>query len=254
MTTLLTVTGRDVLFAHWPVDPDALATVLPEPLSVQSFDGSARVSALALENASVAPGRGRLPGVERPFPQLNVRTYVTHDGEPGVYFLALYSGRRTAAAAGRRGFGLPFEPARMRLARRGDDVVASRREGDPPAIFQARYRPTGDPSPADPGTVEEFCVERFRYFVPGPERPRLGIGAGAGLLVGEITHEPWQLQPVTATIRTNTLFEAAGLPAPTGDPVLGYSPGFEMGVEAPATESPEPGWSAPVAGSISVDD
>ncbi|WP_380679220.1 hypothetical protein [Salinigranum sp. GCM10025319] len=31
-------------------------------------------------------------------------------------------------------------------------------------------------------------------------------------------------------IRRNTLSEAAGLPAPTSDPVVQYSPGFEMRV------------------------
>jgi len=170
MPTLLTITGRDVLFAHWPVDPDRLAAVVPDGLAVDTFDGSAWVSALALENASVTPGSMRVPGgLERAFPQLNVRTYVTLDGEPGVYFLSLDSGRRAPAAMGRRAFGLPFRHARMRMTRRGEEVTfRSYREGEDgvPAVFQARYRPTGEPSPADPGSLAEFCVAHDRYYCP----------------------------------------------------------------------------------------
>jgi hypothetical protein len=59
------------------------------------------------------------------------------------------------------------------------------------------------------------------------------------LYVGTIQRDSWQLQPVTATIRENTLFEAAGLPTPTADPVCQYSPGFEMAVEPVAIRRPE---------------
>jgi uncharacterized protein YqjF (DUF2071 family) len=49
--------------------------------------------------------------------------------------------------------------------------------------------------------------------------------------IGELDREPWELRPVTATIRGNRLFEAAELPAPTADPVVQYSPGFTMRVD-----------------------
>jgi len=51
------------------------------------------------------------------------------------------------------------------------------------------------------------------------------------IYVGRIERDPWQLATVTARIRRNTLFEAAGLPEPAADPAFHYSPGFEMGVE-----------------------
>lgn len=272
MPTLLTVTGRDVLFAHWPLEPDRLAAVVPDGLAVDTFDGSAWVSALALENASVTPGSMRVPGgFGRAFPQLNVRTYVTLDGEPGVYFLSLDSGRRAPAAAGRRAFGLPFRHARMRMDRRGERITfRSYRAGDdpPPAVYQVRYEPAGTPSPPDPGSLAEFCVAHDRYYLPASEDGRadplrsLDVDRGATfggdrsggsstdsggndggdrdghasddrrtIYVGRIERDRWQLSPATARIRRNTLFEAAGLPEPAADPVFHYSPGFEMGVE-----------------------
>ena len=238
MPPLCTVSGRDVLFAHWPVDPSALRPQVPEPLAIDTFDGSAWVSALALENAGVAPGSLGSLSVAVPTPQLNFRTYVSHDGDEGVYFHSLDTGDRAVAELGRRAFGLAFHAARSRIRRTGDTLrFSSRRtraEG-PDAVFRARYRPARSTGGVEPGSVAAFCVERDRYFVPPGEGGAALPGAGAtgddALVVGRITREPWQVSAVDATVRANTLFEATGLPSPAADPVLCYSPGFEMGVE-----------------------
>jgi hypothetical protein len=242
---VLTVTGRDVLFVHWPIDPGVVESRVPDALDVATFDGSAWVSALAIEVRGFGPGPVRLPRrLERGLPQLVFRTYVTLDGRPGVYFLSLDTGARLPAAVGRRAFGIPLHRARMRVTRRGEEVTfRSRRDGDPPAVFRARYRPTGETYRADPDSFEAFGIERFRYFLPSEEDRRVGTGRrGDGRVrVGELDRKAWDLRPVDATIREQTLFEAAGLPAPTADPVVHYSPGFEMRVEplraASATES-----------------
>jgi len=239
MPPLLTVTGRDVLFAHWPLDPAAVEPLVPDPLSVAAHDGRARVSALALENVAVTPGSLSVPrGLERGFPQLNLRTYVEHGDESGVYFLSLDSGSRLGAAVGRRAFGLPFRPARGRLRRTGDTVrFTSRRRTDDgdAAVFAARYRPDGAAYTAEAGSLEAFCIERFRYLFPAGEATAALPGDGDGVVVGRIERDPWELRPVDATIRTNTLFAAAGLPEPDAAPELRYSPGFEMGVLPPET-------------------
>ena len=258
MAPLLTVAGRDVLFAHWPVDHDALAARLPESLVPATFDGSGWVSVLALENEAVGVGsRVRRSPLFGGVPQLNLRTYVKPDegdggdggrhddgddvgasSDVGVYFLSLDTGRWAAAAAARRSFGLPFHHASMRLTRQDDRVTfRSRRRNAAakPAVFQARYRPVGPSFQANPGTVERFCVEQFRYYVPAAEDSRLGVlgdrKRADSVRIGRVTHDPWELQPVEATLRENTLFEAVDLPTPTAEPVVHYSPGFEMGVE-----------------------
>lgn len=237
MPPLLTVTGRDVLFAHWPVEPSRLRPHVPDSLSLDTFDGSAWLSVLALENTGAAPGSITPPaGLRRGAPQINLRTYVTLDGEPGVYFLSLDTGSRAVAEVGRRVFGLPFRHTRTRLRRRdGSVLVSSRRAG---AAFDARYRPEGESRTARPDSVESFCIERVRYFLP-PGEARGFPGGDETVVVGRIEREPWTLRPVDATIRTNTLFEAAGLERPGSDPTLLYSPGFEMAVQPPERRSVE---------------
>jgi uncharacterized protein YqjF (DUF2071 family) len=242
---VLTVTGRDVLFAHWPLDPAVVESRVPDELDVETFDGSAWVSALAIEVRGFGPGPIRLPRrLEWGLPQLVFRTYVTLGGQPGVYFLSLDTGARLPATVGRRAFGIPLHRASMRITRRDETVTfRSRRDGDPPAVFRARYRPTGEPYRAEPESFEAFGIERFRYFLPATEDRRVGVGrrTDGRVRVGELDRKPWDLRRVDATVRGNTLFEAAGLPAPTADPSVHYSPGFEMRVEslraASATES-----------------
>jgi hypothetical protein len=231
---ILTVTGRDVLFAHWPLDPATVESRVPGVLDVETFDGSAWVSALAIEVRGFGPGPMRLPRrLERGVPQLVVRTYVTLDGRPGVYFLSLDTESRLSATVGRRAFGIPFHRARMHLTRRDDEVTfRSHRGGTPPAVFHARYRPTGEASRAEPDTFESFAIDHVRYFLPAGEDRRVGANRTDGRVrTGELDRKPWTLRPVRATVHENTLFEAAGLPSPTADPVVHYSPGFEMRID-----------------------
>lgn len=185
--------GRDVLFVHWPVPVDAVRERLPEPLSVDTVDGSAWLSVLAHEVSEAT--LASLP-VARPFVQVNFRTYARFDGSPGVYFLSLDAGNRAAAATGRRLFGLPFRPARGSVHRHDGTVTLRCRRtarGESEARFDARYRPTADPAEVDPHSVTGRLVERHRYFVPSegrrglarvvPGRPR----ESTGVLVGEVT-------------------------------------------------------------------
>lgn len=139
----------------------------------------------------------------------------------------------------------------MRVTKRDDRITFRSRRGGretPVAVFQARYCPTGSTYRAEPGTLESFCVESFRYYLPAAEDRRIaplrpGDATDGEVRVGTISREPWTLRPVTAAIRRNTLFEAAGLPAPTSEPVVHYSPGFEMAVgptESRDSDRPEP--------------
>jgi hypothetical protein len=58
-----------------------------------------------------------LPGVSA-FPELNVRTYVTYGGKPGVYFFSLDAGSRLAAWAARMTYHLPYFHSQMSVADR----------------------------------------------------------------------------------------------------------------------------------------
>lgn len=217
--TLVTVEGRDVLFVHWPVETDSLAPLIPDSLELDTYDGTAWVSALAHRVVGVRPS-GSPRSLRRSFPQLNVRTYVNHADESGVYFLNCETGDRLGALIAREGFGIPFYHTEADFTEQGDEYVfrsRREREGEAPVRFDARYRPTGEPTPADPESLTDFCVERSRWFV-----------VDDGIRSGTVERDPWRVGPVEADVRTTSLLTVLGIET-AGESRVEYSPGYEMG-------------------------
>ena len=78
--------------SHWPVPVGQLRRVVPAPLSVDTFDGQAWLGVVAFRLTDVhLRGLPNAPGAAH-FPEVNLRTYVTLDGQPGVLFLNLLDG------------------------------------------------------------------------------------------------------------------------------------------------------------------
>lgn len=103
---LLELSVRHLLLATWEVDPEQVARNLPAGLEPALAGDRALVSLAALRNAGGRLGRLPVP----PFSQLNVRTYVAHGDDRGVFFLQLRAG---LAGMGGALFGAPVRPARI---------------------------------------------------------------------------------------------------------------------------------------------
>lgn len=233
----LRTTGRDVLFSHWPIDPDALRSQVPDALSIDTFDGRAWVSALAIRNV-----RATVRGVpaERSGPGLIVRTYVARGDDRGVFFLAVDADDRLGTLVGGHALGLPISRTRIDGERRrgvytfhsGRSSVGGR------SRFRARYRPTSPTFRPEPGSLEAFLTDRSRFFVASDRRSR-GRRSGArrsegdGLRVGEISRTDWRLREVTASVAAGGLFEALGIDAPSAEPRCYYSEGFRIDTGRP---------------------
>lgn len=214
------MTWRDGLFVHWPVEPDRLRPHVPDRLTLETRDGRAWLSVLPFVLTEV--GLRGTPAVTRlAFPELNVRTYVRYRGDPGLYFFSIDVDNALVAATVGRTTRLPVYRARMRVGATEENRVAfeSERAGSgPTARFAATYRPDGAVFTADPGTLAYWLAERRRFYAPD----------SGGVLTGEVAHDPWPLQPAAVTIHENTLLEVAGLPTPTGDPVVHYADELSM--------------------------
>lgn len=196
----------NVLFAHWAVPPDTLRPLLPKSLELLTYDGSAWIGVVPFLMSNVRPrGLPPLPWLSS-FPELNVRTYVRHGDQEGVWFFSLDASNPIAVRAARRFVHLPYYDARMRLGvtGRGDVRYESARthRDARPANFAATYRPDGDVRPAGPGTIEHFLVERYLLFAAAPR----------GLLTVRIVHPPWPLQRAVASIDRNTMGHAIQVP------------------------------------------
>jgi uncharacterized protein YqjF (DUF2071 family) len=202
-------TWERLLFAHWPVEPVRLERVVPKQLPLDVVDGKAwiAVTPFAVRGLRV---RGVAPTpVLSSFPEINVRTYVTVDGQPGIYFFSLDTSSRFAVATARRIYRLPYFRARQRFD--GSTFTSSRAQ--PTAEFTATYRPVGDAAPPRPGSIEHFLTERYCLYTLDEERR---------ILRGEIHHPPWPLQAAEAEIELNTMGAQIGLEL-EGTPLLHFA-------------------------------
>jgi uncharacterized protein YqjF (DUF2071 family) len=211
---ILTQTWHHQLFAHWPVDEAVLRARVPTALPLDLFDGTAWLGIVPFQMSNVAP-RGMPPmPLLSAFPELNVRTYVTIGGKPGVYFFSLDAGCSLAVAIARTLLGLPYYVADMMVETSGDEVrYCSRRESDH-AELTARYRPVGPVQPAAPGTLEYFLTERYCLYT-------VDRSGRAHRL--QIHHPRWPLQAAFAKIDVNTMADAAGITLPPRPPLLHFA-------------------------------
>ena len=210
---LMTQTWRRLLFVHWPISPDALRPHVPPALPIDTFDGAAWLTIAAFEITNIAPrGVPALPWLSA-FPEINVRTYVTLGGRPGVYFFSLDAGNALAVAAARIGFRLPYFHAQIRVADVNGATVYSSRRRSGPERFDATYKPVSAPFTAARGSLDEFLTERYCLYAI------TGRGVAASV---DIHHPAWPLQRAEAEIRVNTLVRAFD-DAIGGGPKLHYA-------------------------------
>ena len=99
---------HDLLFMHWPVASSDLRDKIPAALEIDIHEGSAWVGVVPFRMTGVHPRwMPPVPGTSA-FAELNVRTYVTENGKPGVWFFSLDAASALAVAAARRWFHLPY--------------------------------------------------------------------------------------------------------------------------------------------------
>jgi uncharacterized protein YqjF (DUF2071 family) len=231
MVVALEMGWRHLLFENWPVDPDVMDAHLPDALDPDVYDGSAWLSVVPFTNVAVRPkGLPERLGVR--LPELNLRTYVTRDGVPSVYFFSL-DAQGVASVLGARLFHhLPYYYARISLELdEGRVRFTSRRchPGDRPVHYRGTYWPTGEPFASREDSLTEFLVERYRFYTQAPD---------GSIRYTDVAHEPWTLYPAAAEIETNTLPTAHGFARPEADPVYYYSPGLDV-VASRSERAPE---------------
>jgi uncharacterized protein YqjF (DUF2071 family) len=213
---------HDLLFMHWPVPAAALRPHIPPALTLETFEGAAWLGVVPFRMSGVRPRMvPSLPWLSA-FPELNVRTYVTAEGKPGVWFFSLDAANPVAVEAARLGFHLPYYTARMACEGEGEGIrYASERthRGARPAGLRMRYCPTGPAYRAAPGTLEHWLTARYCLYAAD----RRGRTWRA-----EIDHPPWPLQPAEADVEHNTMAEQIGVRQPAPAPLLHFARRLEV--------------------------
>lgn len=213
---------ENVLFLHWPVREADIAPFVPAPLQLDRLGGRPwlsvlpfRVTGMGLRGLPPIPYAGR-------FLELNVRTYVTYKGVPGVCFLSLDATNRLAVEVARR-LHLPYLKARMSISEAHGRIRyrCERTDRRQPSAEFAGTCSIGEDAAfvAEPGTDLHWLTERYRmYTVSRKGKP----------LAADIHHGPWALRRPEAEIERNTMAACGGIRLPGAPSWMTYTERMEV--------------------------
>ena len=224
---IMTQIWHELLFAHWPIKPEVLRSLVPAILPLDTFEGQCWVGIVPFHLSYVRP-RWLLPvPALSSFVELNVRTYVTLQGIPGIYFFSLDASNPIVVALARTFFHLPSYNAVMSSKRAVDSIdYHSRRthRGVPSAEFQAVFRPIAPIAFAQHRSLEQWLTERYCLYTVVP---------GKGVYRGDIHHVPWPLQVAKLETKKDTMAISHGIHLPEIPPLLHYAHRQEVLIWSP---------------------
>ena len=208
---LLSIRGEPLFLADWlrPVfihyEVPAQMLQRDVPLELDLYHGRACVSLVAFTMRRMRPFRGGAftAWMLRPIANndfLNVRTYVRHRGEPGIYFLTEWMNNPISVHLGPITFGLPYRYGQMNYQHHheGGTLSGTVREKAPAANFSYEGNlstPNFTPCPA--GSFDQFLLERYTAFTSHQTSRRFF----------RIWHEPWKQQAIQISVADTSLLE-----------------------------------------------
>jgi len=187
-----------VLFIHYEVEPARLQAVVPFRLDLREGKAYVGVVAFSQERLRFAFGGQMTDWVGRWFANhefLNVRTYVQHAGESGIFFLAEWVPKRIATWLGPPLFGLPYRFGRIEYEQ-GERMLRGRvRDRGSGFSYQAKRNDAQCFTPCEHGGLDEFLLERYVAFTEWRGLRRKF----------RVNHEPWPQAQVEAMVDDESL-------------------------------------------------
>jgi uncharacterized protein YqjF (DUF2071 family) len=233
----MTQTWNDLLFMHYAMDPAVLRALVPEILTLDLFRGTAWLSMTPFWISNLRPpGLPTLPAISK-FPELNVRTYVTYKGKPGVFFFSLDAGNLSAVWGARMFYRLPYWHAEMKVNASAPpdgkpypylvDYTSKRihgpKTGKHMPELRATYGPIAPIKHAIPGSLSEFLAERYCLYAWNRSR----------LYRADIHHLPWPLQLADADVQKNAMAAPIGIDLPPRPDIMQFSRSIKVLVWGP---------------------
>lgn len=219
---LFTADWDRTLMLHYEVAPEALQPFVPFALDVR--EGMAHVSLVAFTMRDMTPRRGGRLGalMFRPLAThefLNLRVYVRHGGEAGIYFLAEWLPNRLSVLLGRPVFGLPYRRGSLSYEHRHEDgdIRGEVRAHGETAALRYEGRIGGAFEAAAAGSLTEHLMERYTAFTEWRGWRRRF----------RVWHAPWRQCAAEVEIQENSLMTLTGAWAASARFIgAHYSPGL----------------------------
>ena len=209
---------RDLLFMHWEIPISLAEALLPKSLSLDLYDGKAWVGLVPFAMEGVRPWWVPKWGAFT-FLETNIRLYVHHKGEAGVYFLSLDAASWLAVQAARIGWGLPYYYASMKVQRSQNEFNYSIHR-NPSTTMNVQYTIHEALLESKPDSVEFFFLERYLLFVEH----------NGHILRGQVYHTPYPVHRVSIHTLEETMLHTHGILCPHPPNFVHASPGVDVEV------------------------
>ena len=201
--------GMDhVIAGHWRVATDELRALVPPALELDEFDGSPWVSILVLDMDRV---RFRwlppIPGAKS-FAEVNIRTYVKHQGRRGVWFLSIDTRPRAIVWLSRAVFRQPYHRSDVTYSasplggRLESTRLQQEKQGGGARLVFDYTVGDAEGEPAADGSLGQFLSERYWMF----RTTRRGAVRSTAL-----SHGPWAIKPAQIVVETSETAELCGI-------------------------------------------
>jgi uncharacterized protein len=226
----------DLLFLHWPVDPQHLRALIPPQVELDLFDAKAWIALVPFRmEATRFRGVPALPGLGA-FYECNVRTYVSVKNAvgnpvPGVWFFSLDAEHLLPVLGGRWLWSLNYIHSNFTVSKdiktdiktdsahqpSGSIDYAMRRRRDATHRTHIRWTPGASLPPSEPGSIEHFLTERYWLYTLRRGR----------IMGGRVAHPQWSLREAHIDHLDDTLIASAGLEV-LGQPLAWHSNTLEV--------------------------
>lgn len=195
---LVTQTWNNLLFSHWPIPSKIIKEHLPSSLEVDLFDGQAWVGIIPFYvNHMRIRGLPSIPYFHA-YVELNVRTYVTYKGTPGIYFFSLDANKWMHVIGAKIGAFLPYRYASMDMKEENHIIhFYSRRKHTKSEGEQLKltYQSSSEIYLPNPDSLEYWLFERYCFFT----------SRGNYLYRGDIHHDRWRVSDAKVMIHANSM-------------------------------------------------
>ncbi len=170
---------NEPVFLHWEVEPDIIKGMIPKNVELDTLHGKAWVSLVPFQISIKPRYLPSFPPISS-FNEINLRTYVKHEGKTGVYFLQIEGEKALSCWIARLTSGLPFLHSKIRRSK--SRIIAQNEKLD--SALEIDYQPLE--FIANPSSTDLWLSERYALFVERNQE----------IFTYEVHHLPWKLHKV----------------------------------------------------------
>jgi uncharacterized protein YqjF (DUF2071 family) len=192
---LLTQTWLNLAFIHWEIEYDDLRARIPAELEIDLYEGKAWIAIVPFDMKGVTFRNCPKLSYLSDFPEINVRSYVSYRGKPGVWFFSLDVPSRFTTWTARTFFHLPYRQGAVSISE--DERGFEYRQNVGEEVFKAIYNPLHTETWSK-DSFEKWSTERYCLYCQSKK---------GSLYRTEVHHPQWPLQKAVLNIEENSMLE-----------------------------------------------